>query len=69
MPVILSPEDFDQWLSEEARPAELSQLLAPFPASEMKGFPVSSEVNHAGAEGPQLVEQVEVKEVEQGLLF
>lgn len=69
MPVILTPENYDQWLSQEARPDELSELLAPFPTSEMKGFSVSSEVNHAGAEGPQLVEQVEVKEIEQGLLF
>ena len=68
MPVILAPEDYAKWLNENARPDALREMLAPFPASEMKSFPVSSEVNHAAAEGPQLVEQVEVKE-EQGLLF
>ncbi len=68
MPVILAPEDYAKWLNEDARPDELREMLAPFPASEMKSFPVSPEVNHAAAEGPQLVEQVEVKE-EQGLLF
>ncbi len=69
MPVILSPEDYDRWLREDARPDELKELLAPFPAGEMKSFPVSAEVNHARAEGPQLVEPVVVKETEQGMLF
>lgn len=69
MPVILSPADYNRWLHEDARPDELRELLAPFPAGEMKSFPVSAEVNHARAEGPQLVEPVEVKEIEQGMLF
>lgn len=69
MPVILAPEDYDTWLSGEARPDQLRELLAPFPAEEMKSFPVSPQVNHARAEGPQLVEPVEVKEIEQGMLF
>jgi putative SOS response-associated peptidase YedK len=69
MPVILAPEDYDTWLSGDARPDELRELLAPFPAGEMKSFPVSPKVNHARAEGPQLVEPVEVKEIEQGMLF
>jgi putative SOS response-associated peptidase YedK len=69
MPVILAPDDYDRWLREDARPAELQELLAPFPAGEMKSFPVSPQVNHPAAEGPQLVEPVEVKEIEQGMLF
>ena len=69
MPVILSPADYDRWLHEDARLDELRELLAPFPADEMKSFPVSAEVNHARAEGPQLVEPVVVKEIEQGMLF
>lgn len=69
MPVILGPEDYDRWLRKDARPEELKELLAPFPAGEMKSFPVSPQVNHAGADGAQLVEPVEVKESEQGMLF
>jgi putative SOS response-associated peptidase YedK len=69
MPVILAPEDYDRWLSEDARPDELKELLAPFPACEMMSFPVSTQVNHAGAEGPQLVKPVEVKPSTQGVLF
>ena len=69
MPVILAPDDYDRWLREDARPNELRELLAPFPAAEMKSFPVSPQVNHAEAEGPQLVEPVEIRESEQGVLF
>lgn len=69
MPVILAPEDYDRWLREDARPAELHEMLAPFPAEEMKSFPVSPKVNHAAAEGPELVEPFEVKSNEQGRLF
>ncbi|MEK6280162.1 MAG: SOS response-associated peptidase [Acidobacteriota bacterium] len=69
MPVILPPEDYDTWLREDARPDELKALLAPYPADEMKSFPVSQQVNHAQVDNPQLVEPVEVKDIEQGLLF
>jgi putative SOS response-associated peptidase YedK len=69
MPVILPPEDYDTWLRDDARPDELKALLAPYPADEMKSFPVSQQVNHAQVDNPHLVEPVEVKDIEQGLLF
>ncbi|MFL6229988.1 MAG: SOS response-associated peptidase [Pyrinomonadaceae bacterium] len=55
MPVILSPSDFGTWLSGEADPNELRELLAPFPAEYMQGYPVGQGVNNPGADGPHLV--------------
>jgi putative SOS response-associated peptidase YedK len=69
MPAILPAEDYGTWLSEDARPDELSGLLAPYPAEAMKSFPVSQQVNHAQIDEPSLVEPVEVKEIAQGSLF
>jgi putative SOS response-associated peptidase YedK len=60
MPVILPAEAEDAWLSAENRPMELLSLLNPFPASAMKSYPVSQEVNWVKAEDPKLVEQVEI---------
>ena len=45
MPVILSPKDEKTWLSPEPE-AVLNALLKPYPAKEMKAFPVSSLVNN-----------------------
>jgi putative SOS response-associated peptidase YedK len=46
MPAILTDEAQERWLRENVKPAELKELLAPFPGSEMKSFPVSSRMNH-----------------------
>lgn len=69
MPVILPVEAYDIWLNEDSRPEELKEWLVPFPAEEMKSFPVSQRVNHAKVEDAELVEPVEVKEAAQGTLF
>lgn len=69
MPVILPVEAYDIWLREESRPEELKEWLMPFPADEMKSFPVSQRVNHAKVDDAELVEPVEVKLAEQGMLF
>jgi putative SOS response-associated peptidase YedK len=71
MPVILGDDEAqDSWLRSNARPAELNQLLVPFPGSMMKSFPVSSRVNGAEADDAQLVEGVEIRqEPTTGLLF
>jgi putative SOS response-associated peptidase YedK len=62
MPVILSPEGANAWLREAAEPAELRELLAPFPAASMKSFTVSKQVNQAIIDEPYLVEPVDTKE-------
>jgi putative SOS response-associated peptidase YedK len=70
MPVILTVEAYDAWLSETADPRELKALLAPYPAAAMKSFPVSTKVNSALVDEPQLVEPVDLKpEMTTGRLF
>lgn len=68
MPVMLAPEAQARWLRDSG-PAELRELLVPFPANEMKSFPVSSQVNHAQIDGPTLVEPVELIEEPQDLML
>jgi putative SOS response-associated peptidase YedK len=70
MPVILNTESQDRWLRRDINPTQLKDLLAPFPASEMKTFPVSSRVNHAELDEVRLVEPVDIsKEMTTGMLF
>jgi putative SOS response-associated peptidase YedK len=59
MPAMLSTDSQASWLSGDT-PAELKQLLVPFPASAMKSFPVSLRVNHAEIDEAQLVEPIEL---------
>jgi len=70
MPVILADEAQDTWLRENVKPAELKELLAPFPGSEMKSFPVSSRVNRPQVDEVQLIEPIDIcKEMTTGMLF
>ncbi len=55
MPVIISPEDYDRWLDPGVTdPDEVQDLLKPYPG-EMQAYPVSSAVNNARNDGPELV--------------
>jgi putative SOS response-associated peptidase YedK len=70
MPVILDENAQETWLRHDARPAELKEMLVPFPGTIMKRFPVSSRVNGAEADDAQLVEEIELRqEPTTGLLF
>jgi putative SOS response-associated peptidase YedK len=61
MPVILHPEDYDLWLDEDVRKSDFRQeLLRPFPAGKMNGYPVSTLVNNMRSQGVELINQVEV---------
>ncbi len=42
MPVILAPEDYEQWLT--AGDKDSARLLAPYPAETMQALPISSQV-------------------------
>jgi putative SOS response-associated peptidase YedK len=55
MPVILHPDDFDEWLDTARPPTQLARLWKPFPANELRVRPVSSVVNSAHHEGPDCV--------------
>jgi len=59
MPVILEPEAYDLWLNEDSRPADLKQILLPFPASEMMSFTVSRDVNDTKIDDEHLVQRVD----------
>ena len=62
MPVILPGQAHDAWLSGDTQPMELLSLLNPFPATAMKSYPVSQQVNAAKVEDAQLVEPIELSE-------
>jgi putative SOS response-associated peptidase YedK len=69
MPVILSPSSQCAWLRTEARTAELTALLSPFPAEQMKAHAVSDEVNHATIDHEHLIERCEQGPLAQPALF
>ncbi len=51
-------------------PRELKAPLTPYPAAAMKSFPVSTKVNSALVDEPQLVEPIDLKpETITGRLF
>lgn len=55
MPVLIRPADRDLWL-DPASPAErYAALLHPAPPETLVSYAVSSAVNHATAEGPDLI--------------
>jgi putative SOS response-associated peptidase YedK len=54
LPVILSPNDYAEWLDPQAK--EPARLLTPFPASDMAAVAVNPIVNNARNEGPECVE-------------
>ena len=59
MPVILSAEQYDQWLDPEADIGALSALLMPREWPDMTAWDVSNTVNRAGTDGTQLIERVD----------
>jgi putative SOS response-associated peptidase YedK len=57
MPVILRPEDYDEWLDPKVEDkAILEPLLRPYQAEQMEATPVSDYVNNARHEGPKCLE-------------
>lgn len=61
MPVVLAESAWDTWLDVENRDtASLAGLLAPMPAAEIEAWTVSTLVNKADNNGPELLERVSV---------
>lgn len=58
MPVIVSPESYDLWLSDDPR-MPVKDLLAPFPADAMMSHTVSHDVNDVKVDDDHLVEPVD----------
>ena len=53
MPVIIAAEDYDTWLT--GTPEQALALLKPYPADEMRAYPVSSRVNSPKNDNAELV--------------
>ena len=61
MPVIIHPEEYSLWLGAEAREGDLlREMLRPYPAGEMVGYPVSPLVNSPVSRGPELIEELQL---------
>jgi putative SOS response-associated peptidase YedK len=61
MPVILHPEDYEMWLGADARELDLvKEMLRPYPAGEMTGYPVDTSVNSPRNQGEELIERTAV---------
>lgn len=59
MAVILRPEDYDLWLSQdEMKPQELAPVLQPFDVDAMAVYEVSKTVNSPANDGPSLIDPV-----------
>jgi len=60
MPAILHGDDYEAWLSPKNHDrASLEALLAPYPAEEMRAYPVTARVNSAQNDGPELIERAQ----------
>ena len=57
MPLILHPNDFARWLSDEPDPRE---LIRPFPVEPIRMWPISTKVNKPENDDPSIVEQIEL---------
>jgi putative SOS response-associated peptidase YedK len=61
MPVILHPEEYSLWLEGNEREQDLlRELLRPYPAEEMIGYPVSPLVNSTRSKGPELIGELQL---------
>jgi len=54
MPVILHPSNWNLWLGA-APPAAAQELLRPYPAREMKAYPISTRVNSPDYDDPAIL--------------
>ena len=58
MPVILSPSDYERWLSDDPNPRD---VMRPFPADAMRMWPISTRVNRPENDDASILEPVETK--------
>lgn len=59
MPVILPLEQYETWLDPDSTPAELTEILEPFPEEELETYPVSTIVNNPRNDVADCVEPIE----------
>ncbi|MCU1285310.1 MAG: hypothetical protein JWO13_1660 [Acidobacteriales bacterium] len=59
MPVILDRDDYEQWLDPGVKePGTLTELLKPFPAKQMRRYPVSQIVNSPKNDKPECIVEI-----------
>lgn len=59
MPVILSPENHGEWLDlDNANVEQLQNLLRPYSAGLLEAYPITTKVNNARNEGPEILARV-----------
>ncbi len=68
MPLVLAPENWDEWLRPgPLRRARLAELAVPAPDELLSAYPVGTRVNKALNDGPDLIEpQLELVEPDAG---
>lgn len=68
MAVILDKEDYDAWLSPDAKPAELKHLLRAYPEERINLYEVSTMVNNSRVDAPEILQPVQPLPEQQSLL-
>jgi putative SOS response-associated peptidase YedK len=68
MPVILHPHSYDLWLDPGMNNiAAISELLKPYDARLMRGYPVSTRLNHVANDDEDCSRPVEITDAQNRL--
>ena len=59
MPVILDESDEDTWLTASDEDTLLG-VLDPYPADQLRAYPVSKKVNKPGNDSPEIIEEIDI---------
>lgn len=57
MPVIISPDQYGEWLDPDIPPERLREMLVPFPTEPLEAYPVSTIVNSPRNDGPECIQR------------
>jgi len=65
MPVILDPDDYDQWLDPGMTSVgAASELLKPYDARQMRCYPITTRINSAANDDAECCHQVELAQTQ-----
>jgi putative SOS response-associated peptidase YedK len=68
MPVILDPDGYDVWLDPGMTKVEAAaELLKPYEAQRMRGFPISTRINHVANDDEACSRRIELSETQNPL--
>ncbi len=67
MAVILDKADYDAWLSPDSKPGELKHLLRSYPSERMNLYEISTLVNNARIDTPEILQPVQSPPQQQSL--